>query len=183
MTAENQPISIPEDPSEGSTQIPFNPQLVSSDTSGWSGARLYGYTLSPLAPRAMIVRDDPRTAECRRQMERLKWVREAGDDADPNYGRLLESIQSSQDLLCHIVALPLPVPIASNGEEGCTSLFFDFDGLYGDVEVNGNRVEYYLKSANLPGTGEVIGEEEIADNRIPPNLLIHLFAHYAATLP
>ena len=90
-----------------------------------------------------------------------------------------ESMNTCISLINMLVTGPIPIPIASSGSECGATLFFQDDHVYGDLEINGNLVEYYLKEKTDDGFREVFDSESVTDGFIPPRLLGHLFAIYA----
>jgi hypothetical protein len=80
---------------------------------------------------------------------------------------------------------PIPVPVAGWKPEG-PSLFFDQEGFYGDLEIAGNNIEYFLKWVEDGVPKEVFGAEDVSEGYLPPNLLAylyHVFARSHANLP
>lgn len=116
--------------------------------------------------------------EAQRQIDRIKSLSStcADNTADNN---CLESISSTVSLISAFLTSPVPIPVAGSGEEGETALFLKDDDFYGDLEISGNTVEYYLKFSSGMSDLEFFDSEEIQDGFIPPKLLTRLFLHYA----
>jgi hypothetical protein len=118
----------------------------------------------------------PKAQEAKRQFERVRMVGFSTSDLDEDGKALLaSSISNSVSMLGHMINGPIPIPVAGRGEEGGTTLFFDEADFYGDLEVNGSTVEYFVR---LAGTEE-FGAEEIVDGRVPPKLLGLLYRGFA----
>lgn len=117
--------------------------------------------------------------EAKRQIDRLKsltCVHSSGSEED---NLCLDSITSSISLIGSFLTSPVPIPVASSGSDGATTLFFEDDDFYGDLEVRGKFVEYYIKYAEKDGSKEVYETEPLGNGYIPPKLLTCLFSYYA----
>lgn len=119
-----------------------------------------------------------KTVEARRQIDRLRSIATAQYYADNPL--TLSSIESTSGLIQAFASGPIPIPIASTGEDGGTTLFFGDDDFYGDLEVNGANVEYYIKYNSKEGEIEVFDNEKIESGYVPPKLLGALYSYYAA---
>lgn len=118
--------------------------------------------------------------EAGRQIDRLKpYLKWAGGRSDESQARLKGSITSAINLLCGFSSSNLPIPTASVADEN-SSLFLTAPGIYGDIEISDDKAEYFLKWTDADGaTREIIDEEPIEGERIPPKLLVHLFHKFA----
>lgn len=125
-----------------------------------------------------VVQADQKSVEAQRQVERLKSLSLYYDDAD-DCERRAESVLSAVSLLGALIPGPIPIPVASCGVEGGASLFISSENFYGDLEIIGKNVEYYIKF-NCKGKGvEYFDTEEIKEGFVPPKLLSRLFHYYA----
>ena len=129
--------------------------------------------------RPAVVRKSPKAAEADRQIERIRSLLVLYDEHGEHRAKLSESIGTSISLLNSFVTLPLPIPVASDGEDDGTSLFINTDELYGDLEISGNTIEYYLRSKLGGQETEIYDIEEAEEGRIPPRLLGRLYTHHA----
>lgn len=123
----------------------------------------------------------PKTVELERQLNRLRAAIKLAEAAR-------EPLLQTQELELCISFLrklvtgpgPIPVPVASWSSEAGTSLFFDQDGRYGDLEItSGSEVEYYLKWNDGDREFEVYGLEKLEYGSIPHKLLASLYAMFA----
>lgn len=121
--------------------------------------------------------------ESLRQADRLSSIREW-------YGKVQSaemamktavSCKNAVALLNSAISSPAPVPIASANEEGGASLFIDDSIIYGDIEINGEEVEYYLKSK--VDNKEYYSIEKMNTDLPPPGLWGLLFGAYARNAP
>lgn len=149
--------------------------MAAADTFGSPTAWAITWNLS----RPAIVRKAPKAVEVDRQVERITGLLETHKEAGDQSAKLVESIGTSIALLHSFVTLPLPVPIASDGEDDGASLFIETEHLYGDLEISGKTVEYYLRSKANGFQSEIYDIEDVEDGRIPPRLLGCLYTHHA----
>ena len=129
--------------------------------------------------RHAIYATSEKALEANRQIERvnsLKAICKAASAADQVQ---IESIASAIDLIGSFFSSRFPIPVASSGSDGGTTLFIESDDFYGDIEIRGKLIEYYLKSRRNNKEIEIFDNEELESGYIPPNLLISLYAHYA----
>lgn len=129
--------------------------------------------------RPAVVRRCPKSAEAERQAQRIKGLLTLYDKDDEHRAKLVESIGTSIGLLHSFVTMPIPIPVASDGEDEGTSLFINTDELYGDLEISGKTIEYYLRSKLSGQESEIYDVEEVEEGRIPPRLLGCLYTHHA----
>lgn len=164
-------------------------QIRSIINDGWkavgqimSAADTFGsptaWAITSNLSRPAVVRKAPKAAEVDRQVERITSLLEAHRQGSDQSAKLVESIGTSIALLHSFVTLPLPVPIASDGEDDGASLFIDTEHLYGDLEISGSTVEYYLRSKTGDFQNEIYDVEDVEDGRIPPRLLGCLYTHH-----
>ena len=134
----------------------------------------------PLAPPAFH-QESQKAAEARRQIERVRLLsHRCSLVPDPGAAeQVRKSVESCIALIGSLLTSPIPIPIASGGEDCGASLFFHGNGLYGDLEINGQTIEYYLKSTTEDGIQEIFDSETIDDGFVPPKLLGHLFSAYS----
>ncbi|HET9129658.1 MAG TPA: hypothetical protein VFO86_01855 [Terriglobia bacterium] len=130
-----------------------------------------------LKPSAMVA-ISPKAAEAHRQTERIRpYICFLFDDQSEGAERKRESIKNAINLIYTFSTSPLPIPIASIGDQN-SSLFIKEGDFYGDLELAGNSIEYFLKWKDADGSEkEAYGEEELEGDRIPPKLLYHLYSH------
>lgn len=133
---------------------------------------------SPMS-RPAIHQVSEKAVEANRQIERVKSIASICKKGGAIDDVCLESIASSVTFIGSLVTGQIPIPVASSGSDGCTTLFFDDDDFYGDLEIRGKSIEYYIKSKTRGKDVEVFDSEDMENGFIPPKLLIHLFAHYA----
>ena len=133
------------------------------------------------APVAACVYVNPRIKEANRQIDRLRSVAEFDKDWDGQGSKAVDpaSMAYATMLIGKMASSCLPVPLASVGSEGNSSLFIKAENFYGDIEVVGSSVEYLLKFNSNGTDHELSGCEPIEDGNIPPNLLVNLFARLA----
>ena len=120
-----------------------------------------------------------KAVEANRQVERVKSLRSICTAASPMDDVQIESIASAINLIGSFFTSSLPIPVASSGSDGGTTLFIESDDFYGDIEIRGKSVEYYIKSCRNNKQIEIFDNEELEGGYIPPKLLVNLFAHYA----
>lgn len=140
------------------------------------------YSKSPIglaATQPAIYAFTEKSAEAARQIERIKSIASTCQNDGENSEMRRDSFASSISIITSLLSGPIPIPVASRGEEGCASLFFEGEGFYGDVEIKGKFLEYYLKSMKNGFTRETFDCEEIKDGYIPTRLLTNLFMHFA----
>ena len=147
------------------------------------GTNITGQTawgLSDATPQAAIYCRSEKAVEAQRQIDRVRSLSvlcktSSGQDDKQQ----LESIASSVALIGSFLLSPMPIPIASSGSDNRTTLFFQDENFYGDLEINRNEIEYFLKRKTNEGPIEIYDCEEIEDGKVPPRLLMFLFSHYA----
>lgn len=132
--------------------------------------------------QAAIYQASDKAVEAQRQIERVKslasLIHNNSDDEEDK--TRIESIASSVALIGSFLSSPVPIPIASSGGDTGTSLYFGGDDFYGDLEITGKLVEYYIKTSSNGEVTEIYDTEEIGDEGyVPPRLLMCLFSHYA----
>lgn len=162
-------------------------ELFNDSWKAFAGAMVYVDTQSAATAwastwnmsRPAVVRKSPKSAEVDRQVERIKSLLALYDENNEQRAKLVESIGTSVALLHSFVTLPLPIPVASDGEDEGTSLFINTSELYGDLEISGKTVEYYLRSKLTGQESEIYDVEEVEEGRIPPRLLGCLYTHHA----
>ncbi len=125
--------------------------------------------------------DQTKSVEVIRQARRLdayrEWAsREARESID--ISELTKSIETAQKLLNHTLSTPIPVPVASTGADGSANLLFSDSQVYGDIEIQGDDIEYYLKEKGLK-VRETYSSEVVSDNKLPYGLFAILYAMYA----
>jgi len=148
--------------------------------SATSRARNWSCTYAAL-PLSAIHRSSEKAIEAQRQIERVQSLNALcsfGPQTTEDEERV-ESIASSVALLSSFITSPIPIPVASSGTDLGTTLFFGDDDFYGDLEIKGKSVEYFLKIKRNGAENEVFDTEEIKNGFVPPRLLSCLFAHYA----
>lgn len=120
-----------------------------------------------------------RSAEANRQVGRVRnlLALEIGDE--DRRAKLIESVGTSVALLHSFVSSPAPIPVASDGDDEGTSLFIESDKFYGDIEISGHTIEYYIRSKNGDDEIEHYDIEEVENGMIPSRLLGCLYSHYA----
>jgi hypothetical protein len=149
----------------------------------WSPSLMCVVDVNPLVPMMVpaYYQESKKAVEAFRQIERARTLstRCAGlnDPAAEEMQRI--SVESCIALISSLLTSPMPIPVASSGSECGATLFFNGAGLYGDLEIKGRIVEYYLKSTTEAGTQEIFDSETIDDGFIPPKLLGHLFSAYS----
>lgn len=112
--------------------------------------------------------------EAARQIGRLKPYLSLGEqDSERD-----KNIYTAIGILNNLCVGPLPVPVASIGDENST-LFYDRPNFYGDIEIKDNKAEYYLRWRDNDKDKEIYGEENINNEFLPINLLAHLYQHLA----
>lgn len=120
----------------------------------------------------------PKMAEATRQIERLTIARQYAENRD-NALDDVEGITSCMSLLGHFAVGPIPVPVASWTAGEGPSLFITTDNFYGDLEVEGNQIEYFLRWDQAGQPVEIFDTETVNEGRVPPRLLAHLFSVFA----
>ncbi|MGN6691722.1 MAG: hypothetical protein ACTHJU_12340 [Sphingopyxis sp.] len=128
---------------------------------------------------AAVVQICEKSAEAQRQIERVRSLSSLCLNDKANSDKCLSSISSTVSLIGAFLTSPIPIPVASGDDEGDTSLFLEGEGIYGDMEISGKQIEYYLKFERDGHSTEYFGTEDIEDGFIPPKLLTRLFYHYA----
>lgn len=148
---------------------PETAQMVQTSTYlGWT---------SPTCAVTAAYQIAPKAAEVTRQIERLRTVKEIAPDQGFS-AEQLRDVDTSVKLLSHLMTGPIPIPVAGWKPEG-PSLFFDQNGFYGDLEIAGDSVEYFLKWVDRGELKEVFGTEDVSEGYLPPNLLAHLYSIFA----
>jgi len=120
----------------------------------------------------------PKSVEAGRQINRLAAARSFAEGRHVREDDI-ESINACVSMIGHFASTPVPIPVASWTAGKGASLFFDMDGFYGDLEVDGTEVEYFLKWSDGTHQQEVFDSEAVEDGKIPPRLLVHLFKVFA----
>lgn len=115
-------------------------------TMGTYGSHPTAWATSSPTSRPAIHQISEKAVEANRQIERIKSIASICKKDSPVDGVCLDSIASSVAFIGSLVSSPLPIPVASSGSDGCTTLFFDGNDFYGDLEVRGKSIEYYIKS-------------------------------------
>lgn len=135
---------------------------------------LYPATFTPA-----IYQESHKAAEAQRQISRTQVLQHRCDEMEnPDaQKRMSASIETCISLLSSFATVPLPIPVASSGRDCGTTLFFQDGNIYGDLEINGKSVEYYVKSTKA-GEEDIAyyDTEEIEEGFIPPKLLYHLLS-------
>jgi hypothetical protein len=131
-------------------------------------------TYRPAETQSAIYCVSEKAVEAERQIRRIRGVADHLSAIGEIDG---EGVTACIGLLNCFTMSPAPIPVASMSEDGTTSLFFDQNGFYGDIEISGRTVEYMLKWGDQEDA--VIDCEQVDDGRIPPRLLVHLFATFA----
>lgn len=131
------------------------------------------------APSAPVYYVSEKAAEAQRQIDRIRSISTTCLDDSAESKNKAESVGTTISLITALLTGPVPIPVASRGEGTIASLFFDGNDFYGDLEVNGKSVEYYIKAKRGDSEFEIFDVEDVKDGYIPPRLLAHLFAHYA----
>jgi hypothetical protein len=123
---------------------------------------------------------DPRSAEANRQISRIFPMIGVEDDWDGEGAKApdRESLVAAGNLISLLCQAKMPIPIASVGHEGNSSLFIEAENFYGDLEIFGKSLEYLITSEREGVTKEIMDSEEIHDGAIPPRLLQVLFDHF-----
>ena len=134
---------------------------------------------SSTVSRPAIYAISEKAIEANRQVERVKSLRSMCTAESPMDDVQIESIASAINLIGSFLSSSLPIPVASSGSDGGTTLFIESDDFYGDIEIRGKVIEYYLKSYRNNKQVEIFDNEELEGGYIPPKLLTNLFAHYA----
>lgn len=137
------------------------------------------YWAAACIPTSAVVQICEKSAEAQRQIERVRSLSSLCLNNKAASDKCLSSISSTVSLIGSFLSSPMPIPIASGDGEGDTSLFLEGEGVYGDMEISGKRMEYYLKFEKDGNSTEYFGTEDIEDGFIPPKLLTRLFYHYA----
>jgi hypothetical protein len=117
--------------------------------------------------------------ETGRQVARVQSLQSDFEAGSAEAKLLSESIASSISILNSLVPMPIPVPIAAGGDSTSTTLFFEDAEFYGDIEISGNEMEYFLKHRFGGAPMETYDVETVELGKIPPRLLARLFSHYA----
>lgn len=144
-------------------------------------ARTDSWTATATRPPKAIYQVCEKAVEAQRQIERLKSLTVLYNNeavCDDNLDNL-QSIATSVSLLGSFLSSPIPIPVASRNSDCGSSLFFDEDGFYGDLEIKGDFVEYFIKSSRNDAELEIFDTEKVESGFIPPRLLTVLFSHYA----
>ena len=151
--------------------------------SQWSPSSRCVVDVNPLIPLMAPAyhQESKKAVEAFRQIERARTLSTRCSGLNDPAAEAMQrtSVESCIALISSLLTSPMPIPIASGGSDCGASLFFNGDGLYGDLEIKGRVVEYYLKSRTEAGTQEIFDSETIDDGFIPPKLLGHLFSVYS----
>ncbi|NUQ19288.1 MAG: hypothetical protein HOP95_12730 [Sphingomonas sp.] len=152
-------------------------EMLSTASTAW---QQISETKAATQKPSAIIAISPRAAEAHRQSSRIRpYICFLSQDKSEEAERKRESIKNAINMIYTFSTSPLPLPIASMGED-YSSLFIREGDFYGDLELSGGFVEYYLKWTDPDGKErEEFGEEAIEDDRIPPKLLYHLYSHLA----
>lgn len=137
----------------------------------------YSRMTAPISSASIQTQVSPKAIESRRQIERVKSVL-ALEEVKQNR-EYLDGVKTTIALLQGLSLGPVPVPVASWCSGKGASLFFEADDFYGDLEIYGNTVEYYLQSGAFQPCHEVLESEEIEEGKFPPRLLAFLFQRFA----
>lgn len=119
--------------------------------------------------------------ECSRQLERIRTFKEwmkTIDLKDSERDWLLKSLKTASNIIECTVHTPAPIPIASATVGEGASLFINDGFLYGDIEIDGSEVEYFLKPSDKL-SDEIYDVEETIEGRLPTKLLAALYMTYA----
>lgn len=149
--------------------IPIDPNINNGTARAWS---------YPVSRPAVYAASD-KAVEANRQVERMKSLKSICAANSPAHECQLESIASSIGLIGSFLTSIFPIPVASSGSDDGTTLFFSDDQFYGDLEIRGKIVEYYIKTVAHGNDVEIFDSEEIEDGYIPTRLLTSLYTHYA----
>lgn len=126
-----------------------------------------------------ICHESEKSAEARRQIDRVLSLM---DLCQENHGiseKCKESVASAVSLIRAFLTSPIPIPVAAAGENNQASLFISDGDFYGDLEISGDNIEYYIKF-NFNGENiEYFNSEKIEGGFIPPKLLGKLYHYYA----
>lgn len=127
------------------------------------------------------VREDPKATEAQRQIARARSIAHRSVDLEDPEAQETQrkSIETCISLIWSLMTGPIPIPVASSGEECGATLFWQGSGVYADLEISGDTVEYYLKSITDEGEQVVFDTETVEYGFVPPRLLAHLFSIYA----
>ncbi|WP_300536948.1 hypothetical protein [Sphingosinicella sp.] len=146
----------------------------------WAATGRATWTSASVQSSSLAVHEvSQKAVEAHRQIERVKSLIQLEFQEKAIQEKTIESIASSVFLIGSFLTGPMPIPVASSGSNGGTTLFFGEDEFYGDLEVNGRFVDYYLKFEMNGDPVEVFDTEEIPEGSVPPKLLTCLFTHYA----
>ena len=137
------------------------------------------YWAATCATTSAIYHVSEKSAEAQRQIDRIRSLWDLCQGDDETSQKCINSVSSAVSLIGAFLTSPIPIPVASAGEDGQTSLFIDGENFYGDLEINGDSIEYYIKFDTDGDSVEYFNSEKIEDGFIPPKLLTHLFYHYA----
>lgn len=138
----------------------------------------------PLQPSTMALPDtgpqmllvEPRVQEIQRQKDRLKTASDFEIKDEEAAKVWKNSINNTMSLLSSLQLSRLEIPMASLGQEQNASLYFSQNGIYGDLEIRDNEIEYYLRSEDGDEVNELSGIEKIPENKtLPANLLVYLW--------
>lgn len=153
---------------------PMMQEVLSSAAAGW---QLISTTKAATQGSAAIVAQCPKAAEAQRQSARIRpYIQFLADDPSENAQKKRESISQAIGLIHTFSTTPLPMPIASLGDDHST-LFISHNDFYGDIELDGDNLEYFLRWTDPDGTPrEEYGEESAEGDRIPPKLLFRLYS-------
>lgn len=154
-------------------------EMLSTASTAW---QLISETKASSPKPNAIVAMSPKAAEAHRQSARIRpYICFLSDEASEDAERKQEGIKNAINLIYAFSTSPLPIPIASMGEQN-SSLFIREGDFYGDLELAGDTIEYFLKWTDADGAeNEKYGEELIEGDRIPPTLMYHLYSHLLRT--
>lgn len=153
---------------------PMVREILSSASAGW---QLISATKAATQAGTAIVAQCAKAAEAQRQSARIRpYIQFLADDPSESAQKKRESVSQAIGLIHTFSTTPLPVPIASLGDDHST-LFINHCGFYGDIELDGENLEYFLRWTDPDGTEkEEYGEEPAEGDRIPPKLLFRLYS-------
>lgn len=123
----------------------------------------------------------PKSAEVQRQIERLVSFRRWLEEGSENQEKAFASINTAIRILNSTLYSQTPVPVASTNSAGTASLFIDDAQIYGDIEINGNEIEYYIKG-KIGDQREIFDVESMPSELMPANLLGIMYKIYERNL-
>ena len=128
--------------------------------------------LDPVTTSTAVYAEAPKSAESRRQIQRLIDALQYRVDSGAQEQASLsdERIIAAIKLLQNFISSPIDIPVASIDVDGNPSLFIFNDDIYADLTFDGSFAEYYLR-LNADGQKiERFDREAVDGTRIPTRL-------------